>query len=66
MEIAGTKAAHIRDGAALTRFLHWVATEGQINPPDEVAAGVNGFGPSHAERREGGMPKRMPPSRRSE
>ena len=36
VEIEGTRQAHIRDGAALTRFLHWVATEGQANPPDEV------------------------------
>ncbi|HEX7759693.1 MAG TPA: aminopeptidase P family protein [Caulobacteraceae bacterium] len=36
VEIEGTRKAHARDGAALTRFLHWVATEGQINPPDEV------------------------------
>ena len=36
VEIAGTQRAHIRDGAALTRFLHWVATEGQVNPPDEI------------------------------
>jgi Xaa-Pro aminopeptidase len=38
VEIAGTKAAHVRDGAALTRFLHWLATEGQTNPPDEKSA----------------------------
>jgi Xaa-Pro aminopeptidase len=38
IEIAGTKRAHVRDGAALTRFLHWVATEGQANPPDEIEA----------------------------
>jgi Xaa-Pro aminopeptidase len=38
VEIEGTKRAHVRDGAALTRFLHWVATEGQINPPDEIEA----------------------------
>ncbi|MFN9711405.1 MAG: M24 family metallopeptidase, partial [Alphaproteobacteria bacterium] len=38
VEIAGTRNAHIRDGAALTRFLHWLATEGQINPPDEITA----------------------------
>jgi Xaa-Pro aminopeptidase len=38
VEIEGTKTAHIRDGAALTRFLHWVATEGQTTPPDEVEA----------------------------
>ena len=38
VEIAGTREAHRRDGAALTRFLHWLATEGQINPPDEKEA----------------------------
>jgi Xaa-Pro aminopeptidase len=38
VEIAGTKRAHVRDGAALTRFLHWLATEGQTNPPDEKSA----------------------------
>jgi Xaa-Pro aminopeptidase len=38
VEIEGTKRAHVRDGAALTRFLHWVATEGQTNPPDEIEA----------------------------
>ena len=38
VEIEGSKTAHIRDGAALTRFLHWVATDGQTNPPDEVEA----------------------------
>ncbi len=38
VEIQGTRNAHIRDGAALTNFLHWLATEGQVNPPDEIAA----------------------------
>jgi len=38
VEIQGSRNAHARDGAALTNFLHWVATEGQINPPDEVEA----------------------------
>jgi len=38
VEIEGAKRAHIRDGVALTRFLHWIATEGQINPPDEIEA----------------------------
>ncbi|THD62312.1 aminopeptidase P family protein [Phenylobacterium sp.] len=38
VEIEGAKRAHRRDGAALTRFLHWVATEGQVNPPDEIEA----------------------------
>jgi Xaa-Pro aminopeptidase len=35
-EIAGTKAAHIRDGAVLTTFLHWVATEAQTTLPTEI------------------------------
>jgi Xaa-Pro aminopeptidase len=38
IEIQGAKNAHVRDGAALTNFLNWVATEGQINPPDEITA----------------------------
>ncbi len=38
VELDGTRRAHIRDGAALTNFLHWIATEGQINPPDEKEA----------------------------
>jgi Xaa-Pro aminopeptidase len=38
VEIEGTRRAHARDGGALTRFLHWVATEGQANPPDEITA----------------------------
>ena len=35
VEIEGTRRAHIRDGAALTRFLHWVDTVGQQTLPDE-------------------------------
>ncbi|HEY0651055.1 aminopeptidase P family protein [Phenylobacterium sp.] len=38
VEIQGTRNAHARDGAALTNFLHWVATEGQTSPPDEITA----------------------------
>ncbi|MBL8553911.1 MAG: aminopeptidase P family protein [Phenylobacterium sp.] len=38
VEIEGARQAHVRDGAALTRFLHWVATEGQADPPDEIEA----------------------------
>jgi Xaa-Pro aminopeptidase len=38
VEIEGTRRAHARDGAALTRFLHWLATEGQKSPPDEITA----------------------------
>ena len=36
VEIEGSKEAHRRDGAALARFLHWLATEGQTAPPDEI------------------------------
>ncbi|WP_421933589.1 aminopeptidase P family protein [Phenylobacterium sp.] len=35
-EIAGTTEAHARDGVALARFLHWLATEAQTSLPDEV------------------------------
>ena len=35
-EIAGTRAAHVRDGAVLTEFLHWVATEAVNSLPTEI------------------------------
>jgi Xaa-Pro aminopeptidase len=35
-EIAGVRRAHQRDGAALSRFLHWLDTEAQESLPDEV------------------------------
>ena len=35
VEIEGSRQAHIRDGAALTRFLHWVGTTAQETLPDE-------------------------------
>ncbi len=38
VEIEGTRKAHIRDGAALTRFLHWLAEEGTSGTVDEVTA----------------------------
>lgn len=37
-ELNGARAAHIRDGAAVTRFLHWVATNAQDGTVDEIAA----------------------------
>ena len=37
-EIAGARAAHVRDGAALTRFLHWIATEAPGGDLDELTA----------------------------
>ena len=35
VEIEGSRQAHIRDGAALTRFLHWVDTVAQHSLPNE-------------------------------
>jgi len=35
VEIEGARNAHARDGAALSRFLHWLATEAQQTLPDE-------------------------------
>ena len=37
-ETAGARAAHVRDGAALTRFLHWIATEAPGGDLDELTA----------------------------
>ncbi|MCP1469434.1 Xaa-Pro aminopeptidase [Sphingobium sp. OAS761] len=37
-EIAGHKAAQARDGAALTRFLHWIASEAPKGGLDEMTA----------------------------
>ncbi len=37
VEIEGSRQAHIRDGAAIARFLHWVAAEAQQTLPDERA-----------------------------
>lgn len=37
VEIEGSRQAHIRDGAALARFLHWVNTVAQVELPDERA-----------------------------
>lgn len=37
-EIAGARTAHIRDGAAVTKFLHWLDTEAQSGDVDEITA----------------------------
>jgi Xaa-Pro aminopeptidase len=37
-EIAGVRAAHIRDGAALTKFLKWVTKEGTAGAVSEIQA----------------------------
>lgn len=38
VEIQGTTAAHIRDGAALVNFLHWLDTDAQSGQVDEIEA----------------------------
>ena len=38
VEQTGTRAAHIRDGAALTRFLHWLSVEAPTGSLTELAA----------------------------
>jgi len=44
-EIEGSRRAHIRDGAALSNFLYWVATTAQTELPaeDEVVAVLEAF-----------------------
>ena len=44
-EIEGSRQAHIRDGAALARFLHWVDTVAQHSLPSEreVVVALEGF-----------------------
>lgn len=37
-ELAGTRAAHIRDGAALVRFLHWLSQEVLSGTVSEIEA----------------------------
>ncbi len=37
-EIEGSRQAHRRDGAAVSRFLHWVASEGQTGKAQEIEA----------------------------
>lgn len=37
-ELAGTRAAHIRDGAVMTRFLHWLADTAPLGELTEIAA----------------------------
>ena len=35
-EVEGSRQAHIRDGGAITRFLHWLDTEAQSGEVDEI------------------------------
>ena len=43
-EIAGSRAAHARDGAALTRFLHWLSIESAKLVPSDAAGDIEGGG----------------------
>lgn len=38
VELAGTRAAHFRDGAALTTFLAWLETQRENKDLDECSA----------------------------
>lgn len=40
VEIEGARQAHIRDGEALVRFLHWLDTDGQSGHVDEIEAAL--------------------------
>lgn len=50
-EVAGMKAAHVRDGVALSRFLNWVEREAPKGGVDELsaAARLEGFRRDHDE-----------------
>ncbi|WP_375285354.1 aminopeptidase P family protein [Marinicauda pacifica] len=37
-EVEGSRQAHVRDGAAIVRFLHWLDTEAQSGDVDEITA----------------------------
>jgi Xaa-Pro aminopeptidase len=39
-ELAGSAAAHLRDGVALTRFLHWLDTDAQSGEVTEIDAAI--------------------------
>lgn len=38
VEVAGMRAAHVRDGAALSRFLHWMSVAGPAGGETELSA----------------------------
>jgi Xaa-Pro aminopeptidase len=38
VELAGTRTAHIRDGVAMARFLHWFSIEAPTGAVDEMSA----------------------------
>lgn len=40
IEVEGARRAHVRDAAAIVRFLHWLATEAQSGKVDEIEAAL--------------------------
>ncbi|MEO1251118.1 MAG: aminopeptidase P family protein [Pseudomonadota bacterium] len=54
VEVEGAKAAHVRDGAAVTRFLHWLDTEAQTGDVDEITAAqkLESFRAEHHDLRD--------------
>ena len=48
LEIEGTRKAHIRDGAALSRFLGWFAREAPNGELTEIAAAYGRMGGDEA------------------
>jgi len=40
VEVEGARQAHIRDGAAIVRFLHWLDTDAQSGEMDEIRAAM--------------------------
>ena len=54
VEIEGARTAHIRDGAAVTQFLHWLDTEAQSGDVDEIAAAkkLESFRAEHHDLRD--------------
>jgi Xaa-Pro aminopeptidase len=53
-EIEGARAAHIRDGGAVTQFLHWLDTNAQNGEIDEITAAkkLEGFRTQTGELRD--------------
>jgi Xaa-Pro aminopeptidase len=53
-EIEGARAAHIRDGGAVTQFLHWLDTQAQNGEIDEITAAkkLEGFRTQTGELRD--------------
>jgi Xaa-Pro aminopeptidase len=53
-EIEGARAAHVRDGVAVTQFLHWLDTQAQSGDIDEITAAqkLESFRAAHHDLRD--------------